>query len=111
MRTAVLFGTGLPVISARVLRPPRRYRHHEKTAKTDDVGLVGSAQLGQSRVSLRRTVRTKTRAFQLAAQLLQIFRRQTIGRGVRPDTENLREIDDGVSRDRERDVRLPCWQP
>src|SRR6266540_6049219 len=53
----------------------------------------------------------KTGALQLQAHLFEIFWRQATGDGVWSGPKDLRQIDGGVSRNREGDVRLPCRHP
>src|SRR5438477_2313580 len=108
--TAVALRTRLPVISHWLRAPPRRNGHHQGAAEADDVRLVRSARLRQSRIGLRRSIGMKTRPFQLPAQPLQVFLRQAIGFRVWTSAKDLREIDGGVSRDRKGDVRLPGRQ-
>src|SRR6266545_1891494 len=71
--TAVTLRSRLPVIFHRTRAPPGGNRHDQQTAKACDKRFVRPAQLGESRIRLRRTIRMNTGVVELPAQMFQVL--------------------------------------
>ena len=100
-------GAGLPVVGDFLGEDPRRELHSEELRKGFEVGLVHAAELRELLVRGFRIGELEAGLAQARAQALKFGRRQAVdGSGARGCVEKLRQIDDGVAADGERQTRL-----